>query len=384
MALGPDFRPYRLVGYALALAILVVSISEYVQNARNPTDRDFISFWGAAQLAMAGNPAAAYNNELLHAAQRTAASFAGGGLPFPYPPAFLLLVMPFALLSFPVGMAVWAIATFPFYFFAVRRMFPDSGWLAAAFPPVFVGAVIGQNSFVMGALFVGGLVLMRSRPFAAGLVLGCLILKPQLALLLPVAVLASRQWRTMFGAALSSVGVLLLGIVIFGVGATTAWIEQMPLFVSIARDGLVGWSKLASVYAAARQAGLDAGVAMTIHALIAGAAAIAVWKVWRSDAELTCKAAVLATGTMLVSPYLFLYDAVILVVPFLWLAKNKGDPALLSLLWWLPLFTIAQIAGLHGPANLNPVTPIALLILICHRVWATSATFQRVERPALA
>ncbi len=98
--------------------------------------------------------------------------------------------------------------------------FPDCGWLPAAFPPVFVAAVIGQNSFLMAALLIGGLVLMRTRPFIAGLVLGCLILKPQMALLLPVAVLAARQWRTMFGAALSSVGLLLLGVAIFGLAAT--------------------------------------------------------------------------------------------------------------------------------------------------------------------
>ena len=126
--------------------------------------------------------------------------------------------------------------------------------------------------------------------------LGCLILKPQMALLLPVAVLAARQWRAIFGAALSSTGLLLLGVAIFGLAATRAWIDQMPLYVSIARDGLVGWNKLASVYAAARQAGLDAGLAMTLHAVVAAAAAAAVWKIWRSDAEPTCKAAVLIAG----------------------------------------------------------------------------------------
>jgi glycosyl transferase family 87 len=306
-------------------------------------------------------------------------------LPFPYPPAFLLLVIPFGLLPFAVGMAAWSAATFPLYFLAVKRMFPDSGWLPAAFPPVFVAAVIGQNSFVMAALLVGGLVLLQKRPFVAGLVLGCLILKPQMALLLPVAMLAARKWRTIFGAALSSTGILVLGVMVFGLAATRAWIDQMPLYVDIARNWLVGWQKLASVYAAARQAGLDAGVAMTIHGVIAAAAAAAVWKIWWSDADHGCKAAALIAGTMLVSPYLFLYDAVALVVPFLWLAKQKADPALLAMAWCLPIVTVAQITVMAGPVNLNPLTPIVLLVLICHQAWfANRKAVEPEGSPALA
>ena len=130
----------------------------FVQSARFPADRDFISFWGAAQLAIAGNPAAAYDNAALHAVQLTASPLAAGGLPFPYPPAFLLLLIPFGLLPFAAGLVAWACVTFRLYFAAVKRMFPDSGWLPAAFPPVFVAAVIGQNSFLMAALLIGGLV----------------------------------------------------------------------------------------------------------------------------------------------------------------------------------------------------------------------------------
>jgi hypothetical protein len=252
-------------------------------------------------------------------------------------------------------------------------MFPDCGLLPAAFLPVVVVAATGQNSFVMAALFIAGMTLLPTRPFVAGMVLGCLVLKPQLALLLPVAVIAARQWRAIAGAAISSFGLLLLGLVAFGTEATAAWLQQMPLFVSIARDGLVGWHKLASVYAAMRQAGLGADMAFTIHGLVAAFAAIAVWQVWRSNAEARCKAAVLAAATLLVSPYLFLYDAIILVVPFLWLAKEGSRPALVATLWLLPIVTIAQTFGFNGPVNLNPVAPILLLAILWRRSFSTKA-----------
>ena len=358
------FDRFRRVGTAMAVLVVLLAIVEFFWNASNPTDRDFISFWGAAQMALSGDPAGAYDQARLHDVQSAAVTFVNGdGMPFPYPPAFLALVAPFGLLPFAASMALWSASTFALYFVVIRRMFPDSGWLAAAFPPVFINAAIGQNAFLTAAIFIGGMLLLRQRPFVAGLLLGCLIIKPQLGLLLPVALLAARQWRAIAGAALSSIGLLVLGAAAFGMAATEAWLAQMPLFVNIGRDGLVGWHKMASVYATMRQAGAGLELSFAIHLTVATAAAAAVWLVWRSKTNLTAKAAVLATSTMLASPYLFPYDAVLLVIPFFWLAQRGAPTALLAILWFLPILTIVQIGSTAGPVNLQPIVPIGLLIL---------------------
>ena len=348
----------------MAMLVILVAIAEFFWNASTPTDRDFISFWGAAQLALAGDPAAAYDQARLHEVQSAVVIFVNGnGMPFPYPPAFLLLVAPFGLLPFAVSLALWSATTFAVYFVVIRRMFPQSGWLAAAFPPVFINAAIGQNAFITASIFIGGMLLLQRRPFAAGLLLGCLVIKPQLGLLLPIALLAARQWRAIAGAAVSSLGLLAIGAAVFGIAATEAWLAQMPLYVNIGRDGLVGWHKMASVYAALRQAGAGLQLAFALHLLIAAAAALLVWRAWKSDAEAPAKAGMLAAATLLASPYVFPYDAVLLVVAFFWLAQ-RGAPALpLAILWCLPLLTIAQIASVHGPVNLSPVVPLGLLVL---------------------
>ena len=348
----------------MAILVVLLAVVEFFWNATTPTDRDFISFWGAAQMALSGDPAGAYDQSRLHAIQAPVVTFVNGdGMPFPYPPAFLALVAPFGLLPFAASMALWSAATFAVYFVAIRRMFPESGLLAAAFPPVFINAAIGQNAFLTAAIFVGGMLLLQRRPFAAGLLLGCLVIKPQLGLLLPIALLAARQWRAMAGAALSSIGLLLAGAAAFGLAATEAWLAQMPLYVTIGRDGLVGWHKMASVYAAMRQMGAGMELAFAMHLTVAAGAAAAVWLAWRSKADLLAKASVLASATMLASPYVFPYDAVLLVIAFFWLAL-RGAPALpLALLWFLPILTIAQIGWTSGPVNLQPVVPISLLIL---------------------
>src|SRR5690349_22642070 len=205
---GDPFARYRFVGNAVALLVLAASIWECWRNFVQPTDRDFLGVWGAAQLALAGRASAAYDNGLLHAVQAAAAAFTSPGaeLPFPYPPAYLLLAMPFGMLSFPVAMAAWSLCTFAFYLFAARRLFPRSGWLAAAFPVAYANAAIGQNGFLTAGIFMAGVSLLSQAPLAAGLVLGCLVIKPQLAILLPLALIAGRRWRTFAGAAVSSIG----------------------------------------------------------------------------------------------------------------------------------------------------------------------------------
>ena len=120
---------------------------------------------------------------------------------------------------------------------------------------------------------------------------------------------------------------------------------------------------MASVYAAMRQMGAGMELAFAMHLTVAAGAAAAVWLAWRSKADLLAKASVLAAATMLASPYVFPYDAVLLVIAFFWLAQRGASALPLAILWFLPILTIAQIGWAAGPVNLQPVVPICLLIL---------------------
>ena len=357
----------------MAALILLMILAEFGWNFVHPTARDFVSFWGASQFALAGQPALAYDNAALHALQVKVAAFDGGEMPFPYAPAFLLLVAPFGFLPFPVALMLWSLAGYGLYLLAANRLHPGLAWAAAAFPPVYANAAIGQNGFIMAALFLGGLAMLERRPFIAGLLLGCLILKPQLALMLPVAMLASRQSRVIGGAIVSSILVLAAGLVIFGSAATGAWLDQMPLYVRIARDGLVGWHKLISVYAAARQVGVSETAAFAIHGLVAALAALAVWRIWASNADWRAKFAILSAATLLASPYLYIYDALILIPGFVYLVAQRAPPGLVALAWLLPIATMMQVAGGAWLVNVGPLPAIILLIL----VWRTARREQR-------
>ena len=85
-----------------------------------PLGTDFISFWTASQIALSGAPASAYDVATHWAAQK---ALFGDGLnytAFFYPPVFLLLCLPLALLPF------WARAIGNYLPFALLYAFPMS------------------------------------------------------------------------------------------------------------------------------------------------------------------------------------------------------------------------------------------------------------------
>lgn len=356
-------QPFPRAVRVLGLAILFVSALALFSNANGARQMDFISFWAAGKLVLAGDPTAAYDVQAHKAVQLTLGSFERL-MPFPYPPPFLLFVTPFAFIPYGLSAIVWAVGTFALYVTAVQRISPSSGRLAAAFPPVLVNGIVAQNGLLTGGIFFWGMSLIASHPLRAGLLLGCLIIKPQLAVLLPLALVAGGHWRAFLGAAVSTVALLGSALLIFGVESYFALARLAPLYSAIAADGLVGWHKMASVYASLRLAGVPAEAAWGAHLLIAAAAAFVVWKSWRSDVDLGAKTAILASASMLVSPYLYLYDTVILLLPLLWLMRSGADPRLVAALWCIPLVVTLQHWGLNDLVNPAPLLPIALLVLI--------------------
>ena len=66
----------------------------------------------------------------------------------------------------------------------------------------------GHNGFLTALLLGGGLILLERKPFLAGLLLGCLVYKPQFALVLPLLLLALWNWRAIAGAAVSSLALI--------------------------------------------------------------------------------------------------------------------------------------------------------------------------------
>jgi hypothetical protein len=204
-------------------------------------------------------------------------------------------------------------------------------------------------------------------------------------LLLPVALLAGRQWRA-FAAASVTAGVLLAASAFwFG---TDVWAEYLRnlnvLRQMILEDGTGVWHRFVSVFVAARRLDAPVAAAYVVQAIVGGLACIAVVWVWFRDTRANIKNAVLLLGTCLVTPYLQDYDLVFgaIVVAWLWqqpvetLASERALQIACGLLLSLPLVAaaLAHMTGLaFGPLFILPAFVIALQAAFAGREFDRSA-----------
>lgn len=316
---------------------------------RQPVTVDFLSFWAAGRLALQGAPALAYDLSAHRAVEYSVVTL-HGLLPFFYPPPMLFLLAPFGALPLGPAFVAWIILTGGFY---VRA----SGLpirVALAHPAVVANGLIGQVAFLTTGIFALGCNLLRDRPFLAGIVLGLLTLKPQIAALFPLALIAGRHWHALAGAACSAIAVLALSVLVFGIASLTGFIDMLPRFAEYMALAKWDWNELASLYAAARHAGATPAIAGIIHLL---GLAFGLWctlLAWSKDHE--AKVPIIAAASLLVPPYLLNYDALLLVIPFAWLLlRNRVAAAVV--IWLLALIPIV----LDG---FNPMSLAAVLSLV--------------------
>ncbi|HET6942710.1 MAG TPA: glycosyltransferase family 87 protein [Sphingomicrobium sp.] len=320
---------------------------------------DYLSYWAAGKLTLAGDPAAAYDPAKHRAVEFTVTTF-DKFMPFPYPPPFLLLVTPFSLLPYIWSFAAWVGLTLAIYLFAARRAI-DTPY-ALANPLVLMNGAIGQNGFLTAAIFTTGAAMLRERPLVAGAVLGVLIIKPQLALLLPVAVIAGRLWPAIAGAIAMAGALTFLSLAFLGSEAFGGFWNILHLYVELLRQDKWSWNEFISVFAFLRYLDVDPSVALSLHAIIAAAATVLTWIAWSRDWDE--QVPILAAATLLIPPYLLSYDALLMIIPIGFFLRQQPRPRLAGALWLLCLLPIAFHFNLYRGPNTIPIAAILTLAIL--------------------
>lgn len=369
--------PRIFVGvYAVAVLAYALSVHDGLDFRGQVLGSDFVTFYAAARLALAGRGVDAWNLDALLAMQHQVfPAYAGKGFAWFYPPTFLLVVTPLALLPHLAALAVFVGTTATGWALALRRAIgrPGAGWLVAAFPGLWICAAQGQNGLLTAALAGGSLLTLRRRPVLSGVLLGLLVVKPHLAALFAVALLAVRAWRTMLVAAGTALAFLGASLLAFGWAALPAWLDSLQVARVATETGALPWAKMPSTFALLRLLGASVTWAYAGHAVVAIAAAVAVWVVWRRTDALPLRGAVLMAATFLANPYAFDYDLVWLAFPIAWLAVyglengwRRGDREVLVAAWLLPALATA-LASLTR-VQVAPLVLAALVWVAVRRV----------------
>lgn len=333
----------------------------------SPSNIDFCWIWVTGNFAVSEDPARIYDHHALSAAHEI--FFRPGEcrfLFFDYPPSFLFLTYPLGLLSYFSAFAVWIIATFVVYEAAVYAIISRPvALIAAAVPgPVLKNIQLGHNAFLTAGLIGLSLATMERRPWLSGVFIGLLTYKPQFGVLIPFALLASRNWRALISATVTTAVIGAAAAIAFGYETWPSFFDSL-----VARDAGLSPDaevelKLQSLYGLLHWAGAGAWSAWSLHLAVAVIVAAAVCAVWAGPIPYALKAAILCVGSVAVTPYLLAYDLCILSIAVAFLVKDGMSRGFLA---GERIAILCCFAGLFIVAA--PIAPIVCAVLFCLVAW---------------
>jgi hypothetical protein len=326
---------------------LARSVPDLVDPRGKPFGYDFMAYWSTARLVLAGHAATAFDGDAITAVQHMAVPFLPNiWFPWHYPPIFMLFVAPLGLMPYPAALAAFTLGSAAIWAAFVRRLFADPrAWIvAAAMPAGLINLLDGQNAFVTAALAGFALLCLDRRPVLAGVLIGLLAVKPHLAVLFPLALLAERRWATIASAAATVLALATASLLAFGWQTWAVFLRHLPVSQAMADAGAVPWGTMPSPYVFALSLGATVDVARVSQVLVALFAAVCVWRAWRHrGASFEAKAATLMAASLLVSPYLFYYDLTWAAVAIAWLAAlglrggfYRGEREIFLFAWLAP------------------------------------------------
>jgi hypothetical protein len=304
----------------LALGVLFLAHHAWDQVTRilayQPLGIDFLPMWSAAREAFS-HPHRVYDFAGLTRFEHPLLGHFHGIRPFVYPPAALLVFLPFSLAPFALANGVWiAIGLLAIVGVTAGKLGSPRTLVLVAMvltPASVLVVVAGQVTFLIAALAVAGLYALKSRPVLAGALFGVAgAIKPQALVLLPLALLALRDWRALSAAAATVAAAVLVSAAVFGAHAWLDWLAAVPRFqkMVMASPGLE--RGMITPTALGITLGLAPDTLMIWRVAFGLGAAAMVWLVFHTTDDPARRLSALLGGGLFITPYAMHYDAALL------------------------------------------------------------------------
>jgi Glycosyltransferase family 87 len=341
--------------------------------------QDFVNFWMGGKLALEGRVNEIYDREAYDSIVKASFPPASGFLSFSYPPHSLPLLLALGLLPYGLALILWQTLGLLLFLLVLlagsdRKEAIELLPFLILSPIVILVLTVGQASFFLAALLVGGLRLMPQRPITAGILLGVLTVKPQLGVLLPFALIMLRKWRPFAAAVCTALALGAVATALFGLGPWQDYFAHTLPFQQRVVTQMVGLypTMMITPYAEFWWLGLPASTALLLHAGVAVGIIAAASIVLQMPADPELKIAILALASVMVTPYCLNYDMALPTAAIVPWASKPGGPltkmtlGALGLFWLLPYFGMALTLW-HMPVL--PIVILALFLALVGEAW---------------
>ncbi|MBE7198827.1 MAG: DUF2029 domain-containing protein [Parafilimonas terrae] len=335
-----------------------------------PLGRDFVNFWMAPRLVLAGQGAVLV--DLPAYAATIKAAFGMNRDPlllFVYPPHTLLFLTPFAELPFLPAVLVWTAVNLAGLVLAMRLILQRAPGIGLSLivclsPPAVAMMMYGHFGGLLALATTVVLFEAGRRPVVSGFCLAFLSVKPQFACALGLMLFGAGFWRCLVAGAVATSLLAALSVCVFGVEVWERFITvTMPMqsaFVTAFDARMIETSVTA--YFAARYSGLPAAAAWTIQT---GVSLFALWagiKALRRDIRAPGAVAVVILAALVMQPYASHYDLAIAAPALaLMLFGPAAAAAPVTVAAWL-LTPLARILIVFDLPVLGVLVPAALVV----------------------
>ena len=200
-----------------------------ILSHRDIWENDFFAIWSFAKFTMAHSAGQIYDDATLHDFQMDLGRSPTYYLPYAHPPSFLLFIIPIGFLSYYAAFGGWIIGTFLFYFFVstYKQVSRAAVFLTMFAPATVITFAAGQTGFLSSAFILGGFRLVTSHPVLSGIMFGLASIKPQLGLLIPIALVSAGQWRTVMASVATVLVLVFVSSLAFGWAIWPLWLSKL-------------------------------------------------------------------------------------------------------------------------------------------------------------
>jgi hypothetical protein len=318
---------------------------------------DFFALWSYGAVLSRFPATDVYQATVLQAHQLDWGASQTGPAPCPYPPLALpalrlLAVLPYNV-SFLVFEALSALFLTTVVAAVVTRAIP--AWIFILMAPASVISLIGgQTGLYVAGLMTLTLTLARSRPWVAGLALGAMAFKPQLAILLPVVLVAWGAWSVLAAGATVALASAVLATGLYGWSIWPAWLACLPTYAAqFARQANILPLQPSLVGNLEALGWFGPGpLLFQIVALIVCIAAT--WRIARRGTPGAVLAVVFA-GTFVATPHALLYDMPVVTVGIVAWVKERFRFGLTA--WQVAIVTVTYLMPMYMISTL-PFVPV--------------------------
>jgi glycosyl transferase family 87 len=354
----------RRLGPPAALALLLIALAIDFWRRPEPIGIDFHTYEAAARVGLQHGWSHLYDQALVAVEQKRLA-FEQATQPFLSPPPVAWLAALLVPLPYLTAYYVWAAVTFVALALALVWSGRSQGigrWIAvvAALAPWWVlhAVHLGQVvPLVAAAVVVAWKLIREDRDVAAGIVLSLVLLKPNTAVIVPLALLAAGRYRSFVAWSVAGAGLAAVALLTMGSGGMEAYLQQLA-------GPLPGGADVTLEAAL----GVSGAVALALRVLILGVALFAAFRL-RSSPGLVI--AVGCVASLLVAPYLHGSDLCVLSAAA-WIVWEERP----ELYWraplavgWLASSPFADMSGLGPGVRQWPWLELALLVALVATTW---------------